>query len=46
LLDAPRHLQLLLDTLSLAYLLHDHLPHLVVLHIYFVGGKSPSDLVE
>src|ERR671933_1624590 len=30
------------DQLALAYLLHERLPHLVVLHIYPVGGESPG----
>src|SRR5215211_6959896 len=45
LLDAPGYPKLLLDQLALVYLLHEILPYLVVLHIYYVGGETLGHLL-
>jgi hypothetical protein len=39
-LDASGYPKLLLDQLALVYLLHEILPYLVVLHIYYVAGDT------
>jgi len=44
-LDAPGYPKLLLDQLALVCLLHEILPYLEVLHIYYVGGESLGHLL-
>src|SRR5215218_9016735 len=44
-LDAPGYPKLLLDQLALVYLLHEILPYLEVLHIYYIAGETLGHLL-